>query len=500
MPGAADASASPAAAIAQDNAITKDAAALDQAAQPRSRRRLPVWLSRFSANDLKITFRCWVAVWIATILTFINPSLQNIGVSTFFASIVVYIVPPNGILMVYLFASFSLLVGMCLAWAWGILTMKAAFAARPDAETQALLQELQRQAVLQANQTGVTPAVAAAELVYNGFMLDSRVVVITYVMCCVFIYALARLRYANGKMLLLQLFGTIVIDLFMLTSPLLTKVTPLLGQVMVKPGAIGIGLGVACSVLIFPQSTSYVALGQMEQLIRMVEGPLHATQRFLAGDQTMTEAELQASKGRIIGLFKTLQPALGFLPIDFSRGRWDADDVKKLYRPLREGLSAALFMLDFHIIRLSADSTKRAVKGPATAKSSTSQDSTHGTRNDEENSEKVAVGSDLLPSLNNDLLDALMDPDHSSVRDELIDSFKDTTAEVLDINVQAIRLAAEAVHIVNTSRWYLNPTRKARLAELEEGLGEIRNKLQAARKSSVADSNKAIIRVHADLF
>jgi hypothetical protein len=51
----------------------------------KSRRRLPPLLDHFNARDLKIFFRCWVAVWVACILMFIQPVLSNFGSATFFA-------------------------------------------------------------------------------------------------------------------------------------------------------------------------------------------------------------------------------------------------------------------------------------------------------------------------------------------------------------------------------------------------------------------------------
>lgn len=476
----------------QDNAVDKAVVADQKPKSPRrSKRKLPGWLNHFNANDLKVTFRCWVAVWVATILMFINPALHNISIATFFGAIVLYIVPPTGILMIYLLASLSLLLGMCLAWAWGLLSMKAALAIRPEAETQALLQSLQEQAVTIANQTGQPPAAIAAKLVYDGYMLDARVIAIYFVMCCVFIYALARLRYANGKLVLLQLFGTIVIDVFLLTGPILTKFNAKLAQVLVKPGAIGIGLGAACCLLVFPQSTSYVVLGQMEQLIRAVEAPLDATRRYFAGDETLDDAELRASKGAIIGIFKTMEPALAFLPLDLSRGKWNADDVKGLQGRVRDAIAAGLFLLDFHIARVSAaaradrlGTTHSAVQEPS----------------DSTNSDEMHNNGDEKPTFNTGLVDALNSPEQSFVRPGLLETLKGTTATILDLNSQSIRAAAEVVHVINTGRWYFSAARTKKLDGLKENLTELRAKLQSSRESCVTNTNNAIIEAHADLF
>ena len=50
------------------------------------KRRLPPFLDHFNGRDLKIFFRCWVAVWVACLLIFILPSLESIGTATFFAA------------------------------------------------------------------------------------------------------------------------------------------------------------------------------------------------------------------------------------------------------------------------------------------------------------------------------------------------------------------------------------------------------------------------------
>lgn len=103
-------------------------------------------------------------------------------------------------------------------------------------------------------------------------------------MSCVFVYALARARCGNGKLVLLQLFGTIIVDLFLLVGPTLPSFTASLASVLVKPGAVGIGLGAACCLLLLPQSMSYVVLNKMEALVRMAEPALESTRRCLAGD------------------------------------------------------------------------------------------------------------------------------------------------------------------------------------------------------------------------
>jgi hypothetical protein len=59
--------------------------ALDGKAGSGRKRRLPAFLDHFSARELKIFFRCWVAVWVASLLIFIDPVATDFGQATFFA-------------------------------------------------------------------------------------------------------------------------------------------------------------------------------------------------------------------------------------------------------------------------------------------------------------------------------------------------------------------------------------------------------------------------------
>lgn len=158
--------------------------------EPKQRWKLPPLLDHFNGPDLKALFRCWAAAWVASLLMFIHPSLHVIGIASFFATLVLFMVPPNTIVFVYILASFTLIFGMAFGWAWGVITMLAAQAARPAAETQAKLQALGQQAYQQANSTGQPIALVERDMVYNGFMLDARVSAVFFCMICFMIYCL----------------------------------------------------------------------------------------------------------------------------------------------------------------------------------------------------------------------------------------------------------------------------------------------------------------------
>ncbi|QYS93164.1 hypothetical protein H0G86_000551 [Trichoderma simmonsii] len=452
------------------------------------KRALPSLLNHFNGNDLKTLFRCSIAAWVAALLIFIEPSLQSIGISTFFAALVLFVTPPAGILLIYLLGSLSLLVGLCLGWAWGILTMKAALAARPASDTQSQLQALQQAAVAQAQSTGQNATVISKILVYEGHMLDARVTVVYYVMSCAFIYFLSRLRANNVKLTLLHLFGNIVVDVFLLTGPLLPTFTPLLGQVLVKPGAIGVGIGAACCLIFFPQSTSYVVLRKMEQLIRMFDIPLDLTQQRF-NTQKLEVEQLRQSKDGMIALYKAMEPEIAFLPLDISRGRWNADDVKGLKECIRQTMIASTSLIDFHITTIIA-LQKESKAGLQYDKHSS------GGQTGEKGSHEIGQRHVLQYA---ELMKALRTPEQSDLRTRMIEAMRETTAQVRQACSESISVVVECVHTVNTRRWIRQPSQQvfdALVQRMETSL----TALQSARDFCVTNTTEAIIDCHSDLF
>ena len=116
-------------------------------------------------------------------------------------------VPPTGIVFVFILGALTLIVGMALGWAWGVIAMKAALAARPAAETQAKLQALAHQAASIANSTGQSVTVVEQELLYSGWMLDARVSAVYFCLICFLIYLFVslvlKIRYSDHRTVLI---------------------------------------------------------------------------------------------------------------------------------------------------------------------------------------------------------------------------------------------------------------------------------------------------------
>ncbi|OJJ71952.1 hypothetical protein ASPBRDRAFT_43333 [Aspergillus brasiliensis CBS 101740] len=437
------------------------------------KRRLPPFLDHFNGRDLKIFFRCWVAVWVACLLIFIHPSLESIGTATFFAALVLLFLPPSGIVFIYLLGALSLFIGICLAWAWGVITMKAAQAARPAADRQARLASLQQTAGAQAQNSTYSAAEIAQQLVYEGYMLDVRVTAVTFCLICTFVYFMARLRASNPKAALTSIFGIIISDLFLNYTPLLPSFSGTLPLTLVKPAAIGVGLGLACSILFFPQSTSHVVLDSMEDTVRLLQIPLTMTATTLCKkDKQPNPDDLRMTHAGIIQKYKSMEPSLAFLPLDFSVGCWGAEDVASFQGPLRDVLVAVLSLLDFHLDRIVGEARTQDVLRK------------YVDEKDLDVQEKPAreVGAHQLTQLAQ-LLDGFRSPDSHRLHKEIIQELVKTSAAAIDACVEGLGVVQECIHLVNCRRWFRRPSQaereqlQQRCEKALEALGKARSVL-----------------------
>ncbi|KAJ6155695.1 hypothetical protein N7470_006261 [Penicillium chermesinum] len=477
---------------AQENGAPASApAAPSAAAKPKSQWKLPSLLNHFNAADLKTLFRCSVAAWVATLMIFIHPALNTIGIASFFATMVLFMVPPNSMVFVYILASFTLIFGMALGWGWGVITMLAAQAARPVAEKQAKLQAMGQQAYQQANATGVPVANVAQVLLYDGWMLDARVSAIFFCMICLMIYCLARLRASNPKFVLCQIFGTIVMDVYLTLGPLLPSFNGTIPKVFLIPSAIGIGLGLVCQIVFFPTSTSHVVLVGYEDLVRLLKAPLDVTIASLCHGKVAEMSDLQKLKLGTLGLYRKIQPALGFLPLDFSVGRWNAHDVKSLNEPLRQATMRTLLLLESHIAHVGGQAKAEKLR------TLTFDADTFSEMLDEKKKPRKAGLRQLIQSAS--MVHAIQSPEHEGFRKEMHEALQEPSSRILPICTDATTITADSIKAVNSARWFNRPTQQ-RFNELEENAQTILENLRAERMAFTNDTTERLLQVNADLF
>ncbi|KAJ5272600.1 hypothetical protein N7478_007725 [Penicillium angulare] len=458
----------------------------------KTARKLPGWLDHFNARDLKVFFRCAVAAWVASLLIFINPSLDTIGTATFFSTLVLFMVPPSGIVFIFILGALTLILGMATGWVWGVISMKAAMAARPAAETQARLQALGQEAYSVANSTGQSITVVEEVLVYNGYMLDARVTAVYFCLICFFIYLLARVRAKNPKFVLFQIFGTIIMDIFLTIGPLLPTFQGTIAKTLIEPAAIGIGLGLACQILLFPKSTSSTVLDGIEGLTRLLKGPIDITAAGLLEHEATPMAELQGLKSKIIETYKKIIPALGFLQLDFSVGHWNADDIKSLKEPMRKTVIGTLSLLEFHIQRVGGEEKLEKLHAIHVESENLVSDPT-----DEKKGHHEAGRRQLMESVR--LVQAFRGPEHESHRAEMLEAIHNPSKKILPVCADANEVVAECIHAVNSGRWFGRPS-KQRMDELAERSEAVLETVKSERQAFAAEFTESLIQANADIF
>lgn len=427
--------------------------------------------------------------------------------------------PPNGVEMVFILTAMSLLMGMLLGWGWGAIVMKAAQAARPAAETQAKLLQLEQLAVQRANQTGTSVAYEAEALVFEGFMLDGRVSAVFLVLGLVFIYLLCRLRMKNPKFLFAQVFGMIITDLWMTYGPLLPDYDGTLPKSIVEPAAIGLGLAFLGSLLLFPQSTSHVALEMTEKIVDGLKRPLKdiiENNPESEAEEQQALASMNATKQGLLGQWGALQPILGFLKLDFSIGRWSDKDILSLEDKLRTAFIGTMNILNFRMSQFTRTlQAQRALEMPPGSASSDpiSED-------DDEEKEKKSNDKSLLAAEGNPKLDklnkqrkialhqitefsvfikAINDADALEVRTETLSMLQRDGSEVLQACIEALDSVKECIHDVNSTRAFSRLSKET-FDEHAERSKSVLETLRAARTTFIQKTTDDLLEANAELF
>ncbi|CAI4212384.1 unnamed protein product [Parascedosporium putredinis] len=386
-------------------------------APPPPKSRLPAFLDHFSKRELKVFFRCWAAAWSGSILMFIGPTLRTIGTATFFAGLVVVIIPPSGIVFVYILGSVTLLIGVLLGWGWGALVMKVASLARPAPETAARVIALRRAAAQRAEESSTDVATASQMLVHEGFMLDVRVTVVTYCLICIFIYVLARLRGARRH------------------------------RHRHRPRLLHLPL---------PRSTSHVVLDTAGDILQLLHVPLRFASSTLGGAAAQREdeenlAHLRQTRAKIIAASGQMEACLAFLPLDFSVGRWGPRDVKDITEGLKTVMTAAVSLLDFHTGRIANEaSALEALRTHALETDSLEAYAAAEAKPHEiGGQQKLQLGA---------FIRGLRWSDNQPLREETVRKLITASEDAMGACLEGIEAAGECIAMVNRCRWFGKPS------------------------------------------
>lgn len=278
----------------------------------------------------------------------------------------------------------------------------------------------------------------------------------------------------------------------MTVAPLLPSFNGTLPRILIEPAAIGIGLGLACHILLFPKSTSHAVLEGMGGLARILKGPVDVTVASLIEDEQLDMKDLQALKMKTIGAYKSIEPALGFLQLDFSVGRWNPDDIKSLREPLRQATISSLSLLEFQIARLGGEAKMEKLRALTAHSESSSMSEL-----DEKNRPREVGLRQLMENVR--LMQAFRSAEHESLRLEMLEAIRESSRKILPVFQDASTVVAECIHAVNCARWFRRPT-KERMDELCSQSESLLQSLQELRKIYGTDSTDRLLATNTDIF
>lgn len=284
-------------------------------------------------------------------------------------------------------------------------------------------------------------------------------------------------------------------DLFLTIGPLLPSFNGILPKLLIEPAAIGIGLGLASHILFFPKSTSHTVLDGMEGLVRLLKGPLDVTFAGLIDGQDSELEDLRKLKMKIIEVIKEIEPALGFLQLDFSVGRWGADDVKSLKEPIRQASVSTLSLLELHIARLGGKEKLDNLQALTTDRAKES-DTDVDQKKEKKRPREVGMRQ-LMESVH--LVQALRSPEHEAQRLERLEAIREPSRKVLPVCQEASTLVADSIHAVNSSRWFGRPS-KQQLDEFCQRSQSVLETLQGLRSTFATETTERLLQTNADIF
>ncbi|KAI0683238.1 hypothetical protein BC835DRAFT_1423494 [Cytidiella melzeri] len=357
---------------------TATAATAEQSKKTSILDNLPPWITTNlkSRRSQKIWLRCWVASWVAFLIILPNASLNVLGNAAFFALLGSLMVPANMPVQLFIFVLTTMIVGMCMGWALGAAAMRGALAARNQVVLQA---ELQREA--QSTAGLANPEALFRADIFAGRFLDARSSVVFGVFLGFGSFLFALIRAYAPKLTLMSVFGTIAIDIFCSYGPLFPFAQYTILNSLLTSVACYIAIGIVVILFIFPESANHAALvtataltGKLKGLVDTQAKILEATPEDLAPGKPIPSA-LQAG---IVGMLAQIQgfaAGTAFIGAEFSWGKWNAEDVTGLQRPLTTIISRMAALQSF--TKLVGQQAQRNVSAaPSTAPSEDGAEST----------------------------------------------------------------------------------------------------------------------------
>ncbi|KAJ7259813.1 hypothetical protein C8J57DRAFT_1339211 [Mycena rebaudengoi] len=345
----------------------------------------------------KTWLRCVLVLAASMVLLVDSRTLNNMGQAGFFVAMVAVLLPPSMALSMFLLAATTLLLGMLLGWAWGAASMAAAL----SVQDKSLLAS--RTAAARASlDPHISPTLQLQVLTFHGYFLDARVSAVYGAFFFLGTFAMGALRALAPKLAIFSIFGTIVIDAFCTTGPLLPSPQYTVAKIFLIPTVYYLAIAIASLVLIFPESLNHVWLTTLEQTffgptlsILALQDTTLSTRASDHAAHAAIASKISAARQKLGGGLQALGAQIALIDLEASVGRLGPGDLKRLAGELRSLGFQASTLLAFQATVSSGHAEDARAAVAMNKKSTTKSEGRFARRNREVTARETRHGHDL---------------------------------------------------------------------------------------------------------
>ncbi|KAF9011593.1 hypothetical protein BDZ89DRAFT_1077624 [Hymenopellis radicata] len=280
-------------------------------------------------RQVKTWLRCCVSLAVSLIFLTATDTDNLLGLDAFFAGLLSVVLPPSVAISVFMMAASTLIVGMCLGWAWACAATASAISARDQALLSQQMQDFQASLV-----DGVSTQVQLHMAVFHGKFLDPRSSAVYGAFLFIGTFFMGTINAFRPKLALLTIFGTLILDVQCSYAPGYPTAQYTIAKSILIPSGFYIAIALMCLLLIFPESLNNVWLYPIHDILNLQVESLSID----PGDKEGFAALFQrgeVARAMLVGGYEGLQGQIALIDLEPSVGRLAAHDLKEINKELR---------------------------------------------------------------------------------------------------------------------------------------------------------------------
>ncbi|KAF8311865.1 hypothetical protein DL93DRAFT_2115513 [Clavulina sp. PMI_390] len=288
--------------------------------------------SKINMSSMKPVIRSVICGWISLVLFLVPNTEVVLGDASFLILMAAVLSPPHEPFITVLRRELKLISAVCLAWAWNCFALVFADLARPPVSGE-------------IGKAGVFSGEYANQFTPNAILL-------TFMSIGGAFFVYLRARFGPGPY---AVFGCICTGICFTTSALFPYSNYRIGQIVVIPLAVHVGISLFCAAAIFPESVNAQFIKRMVNVLKPLSKALKTQPELLKLDPFTKEFNPKTFQDLVSQAEASLIPLLAsseLLKQDFSYGRFSGKDLTTIHDFARkltvrcDGLSYYFHILD----------------------------------------------------------------------------------------------------------------------------------------------------------